>query len=200
MGKRLSSILNCRRHSYCASRGCRFREALNCAPPRRERLVMIVSLSNRAILPPAAAAQFGFVEPTHTLVQPGAESAKSIEAWCTVSFVPFCFTAVTLPKLLIFTLPSEVVSVAVLPLAVRALLPGSIVDRGRVAALPAPVTTIWLGKARLSVGNVVSVHRDVLVPTVSVLAVEVPKKLPLPGLVRLAVSVPAPDSNTETEL
>ena len=40
----------------------------------------------------------------------------------------------------------------------------------------------------------------VLVPTVSVLAVEVPKKLPLPGLVRLATSVPPPDSKTETAL
>ena len=42
---------------------------------------------------------------------------------CTVSLVPFSLLAVTLPNLLLVRPLSEVVSVAVLPLAFRALLP-----------------------------------------------------------------------------
>jgi hypothetical protein len=38
------------------------------------------------------------------------------------------------------------------------------------------------------------------VATPRMLADEVPKKLPLPGLARSATSVPALDSNSETEL
>ena len=61
---------------------------------------------------------------SQSLVQPRAVRTKSIAASWTVSLLPFPLFAVTLPNLLIVRLPSEVVSVAVLPLATKALVPG----------------------------------------------------------------------------
>ena len=51
-------------------------------------------------------------------------STKSIAALCTVSVEPFCLFAVTLAKSLIVIVSTEVVNVAMLPLAVRAFVPG----------------------------------------------------------------------------
>ena len=90
-------------------------------------------------------------------------------AYCAVLLLRFFWMAVKLPKLLIDKLPSSVVSLAVLPLAVNALLP---VKSSTVAEfVPAPLgaTTICHGRAMiwllltkhgLAIAHRIRVHGD----------------------------------------
>ena len=106
---------------------------------------------------------------------------------------------VTVANLFTEIVSIEVVSVACVPAGGQGVCARCIVEARRIGAVVGAGDRHLAGHRRDLRAGVLENRCStviVLVPTVSVLTFVVPTKVPLPGEVRFALSVPAPDSNT----
>ena len=98
------------------------------------------------------------------------------------------------------TVPSAVVSVAKVPPATRAFVPGASYRNAESVPFPLPVTITLLSPATSPLGVLMNVSTVIVSePIVRVSAVGVLTKTPPPFETKFAWSVPPPDSNTAIE-